>query len=311
MRYIAGTTDFKLHNSVVSLGKFDGFHLGHRLLLDEVLYRKKEGYQSVIFTLFNHPKSFFADKESELIYTEEEKRFLMEKYGMDVLVSYPFSVETATMEAHSFLKDVLIDKLDAKIIIVGSDYRFGNKRLGDVSLLKKMSQLYGYELIVYDKVVSENHVVSSTLIRNEIMAGNMERVNQLLGEPYRIMGEVMHGRKIGRTLGFPTTNILPSNHKLLPPNGVYTSITTIDQKEYYGITNIGYNPTVGVTPEKRVETYLFDFDQDLYGQKIEVALYTMERRETKFPTVHELQEQLQKDIIFGRAYFNRIHSFNQ
>lgn len=155
MQYIAGRTDFKLHNSVVSLGKFDGIHRGHQLLLNQVLEHKKLGFQTVMFTLLGHPSSLFSDKEIELIYTEEEKKFIIEQSGIDILISYPFTHETASMEAKTFIKEVLIDKIDAKIIIVGSDYRFGHKRQGDVELLQEMSRVFGYEVIVYDKILQK------------------------------------------------------------------------------------------------------------------------------------------------------------
>lgn len=306
MQYIAGRTDFKLHNSVVSLGKFDGIHRGHQLLLNQVLEHKKLGFQTVMFTLLGHPSSLFSDKEIELIYTEEEKKFIIEQSGIDILISYPFTHETASMEAKTFIKEVLIDKIDAKIIIVGSDYRFGHKRQGDVELLQEMSRVFGYEVIVYDKITSEDQVISSSTIRSEIAAGNMENANLLLGKPFTIIGEVKHGRKIGQTLGFPTTNIIPPSNKLLPPNGVYASVTTHNGMQLIGVTNIGFNPTVGETPEKRVETYIFDYEGDLYGKTIEVALYAMERAEKKFNSVEELKEQMKKDIEFGREYF-RTH----
>ena len=306
MEYITGRTDFKLHNSVVSLGKFDGIHLGHQLLLNKILEQKSKGYQAVMFTFMFHPNNLFSDKEIDTIYTEEEKRYLLEQSGLDVLVSYPFTEETASMEPEDFIKDVLINKLDARMIVVGSDFRFGHKRRGNVALLQSMSGTYGYELVVFDKMKLEDQVISSTYIRNELLEGHIEKANSMLGRPFSIIGEVQHGRKIGRTLGFPTTNLIPAEHKLLPPNGVYASITIINGKKYPGVTNIGFNPTVGITPEPRVETYIIDFDSDLYGTTIEVCLYSLERREVKFHSLDELKAQMQKDITFGREYYAKV-----
>ncbi len=305
MEYITGRTDFKLHNSVVSLGKFDGIHRGHQLLLNRILEQKKLGYQAVMFTFMFHPDNLFSDKEIDTIYTEEEKRYFLEQSGLDVLVSYPFTEETAAMEPEDFIKDVLIEKLDARMIVVGSDFCFGHNRRGNVAMLKEMSHNYGYEIIAFDKIKSDGQVISSSYIRNEIMEGHMERANSMLGRPFTIIGEVQHGRKIGRTLGLPTVNLIPPPHKLLPPNGVYASVTGINGKKYPGITNIGFNPTVGITSERRVETYIFDFDADLYGTYIEVSLFSMERREVKFNSLEELKAQMQKDIAFGREYFLR------
>lgn len=304
MEYITGRTDFKLHNSVVSLGKFDGIHRGHQLLLNKILEQKRKGYQAVMFTFMFHPNNLFSDKEIDTIYTEDEKRYLLEQSGLDVLVSYPFTEKTAFMEPESFIKDVLIDKLDAKMIVVGSDFCFGHNRKGNVAMLKEMSEIYGYELIVFDKIKLDEQVISSSFIRSEIMAGNMEKANSMLGKPFTIIGEVQHGRKIGRTLGFPTVNLIPPAHKLLPPNGVYASVTNINGKKYPGVTNVGFNPTVGTTPERRVETYIFDFDADLYGASIELSLYCLERSEVKFNSLEELKAQMQKDITFGREYFS-------
>lgn len=303
MDYIAETTNFKLHNSVVTLGKFDGIHRGHQLLLNKVLEQKKIGLQSVMFTFAYHPSNLFSDKEIEQIYTEEEKKYLLEKSGLDVLISYPFTEETASMEPEDFIKKVLIDKVDAKMIVVGTDFRFGHKRRGDVSLLQKMSEQWGYELIVFDKMKLDDRVVSSSYIRSEIAQGNMEHVNELLGSPFTVIGEVLHGRKIGRTLGFPTTNLITPSNKLLPPNGVYVSHIIINGIKHPGVTNIGYNPTVGETPERRVETYIFDYDADLYGKMIEVSLYAYARPEKKFESVEDLKNQMKKDIEFGRKYF--------
>jgi riboflavin kinase/FMN adenylyltransferase len=303
MEYITGRTDFKLSNSVVSLGKFDGLHRGHQLLLNKILEQKKFGYQAVMFTFMYHPQNLFSEKELDLIYTEEEKKYILQKSGLDVLVSYPFTEETASMEPEQFVKEVLIDKLDSKMIVVGRDFCFGHQRRGNVDLLKKLSSTYGYELVVYDKIMEGDKVISSSFIRGEIAEGRLENANQFLGNPYSIMGVVQHGRKIGHTLGFPTTNLIPEKSKLLPPNGVYASVTTVNGRNYPGVTNIGFNPTVGKTPEKRVETFIFDFDSDLYGTFIEVALYVRERNEVKYHTLDELKAQMQKDIAYGREYF--------
>ncbi|MDF2608828.1 MAG: hypothetical protein K0R92_302 [Lachnospiraceae bacterium] len=304
MDYIAETTNFKLHNSVVTLGKFDGIHRGHQLLLNKVLEQKELGFQSVMFTFAYHPSNLFSDKEIEQIYTEEEKKYLLEKSGLDVLISYPFTEETASMEPEDFIKKVLIDKVDAKKIVVGTDFRFGHKRRGDVALLQEMANECGYELIVFDKIKLEDRVVSSSYIRSEIAKGHIENANKLLGNPLTVIGVVQHGRKIGRTLGFPTTNLITPANKLLPPNGVYASKTTINGVSHPGVTNIGFNPTVGKTPERRVETYIFDYEADLYGATIEVSLYAYARAEVKFDSVEDLKNQMKKDIQYGRNYFS-------
>jgi riboflavin kinase/FMN adenylyltransferase len=304
MKYIAGNTNFKFKNSAVTLGKFDGLHLGHQLLLDHVKSYKKQGYTTIMFSFLYHPGHLFSEKEFELIYTEEEKVTKVKKCGMDVLVSYPFTEETRSIEPEDFIRDILVGQLDAKVIVVGNDFRFGYKRRGDIKLLQKFEKIYDYRVIVCDKKEGPSGNISSSSIRNELKEGNLEAANAMLGQPYSITGEVMHGRRIGRTLGMPTTNILPPSNKLLPPCGVYVSKTLIDGISYPGVTNIGYKPTVGAEERKGVETYLFDFDQDLYGRIIEVALYTFVRPELKFNTLEELRLKMQEDIIFARNYLN-------
>lgn len=304
MKYISETTDFQLNNSVVTLGKFDGLHIGHQLLVNHITRLKREGYQSVMFTFSLHPMNLFSEKELKLIYTSDEKCKRLEELGVDVLVVYPFSLQTASLEAKDFIQQVLVNQLDAKVIVVGSDYRFGHNRVGDVKMLQDYADEYGYEVVVYDKVLYDNEEVSSTRVRNEIANGNMELVANLLGKPYSILGTVEHGRKIGRTIGMPTANLIPSSSKLLPPNGVYASKTRILDQVYKGVTNVGYKPTVGGESILGVETYLFDYSGDIYGKEIEVELYHYQRAEQKFLSIDVLKEQMKKDIVNAREYFH-------
>lgn len=245
MEYISGNDNFKLKNSAVTLGKFDGLHQGHQMLIDKVLSMKGQGYNSVMFTFLYHPYNLFSDNELKLIYTEEEKLGRLRASGLDVLISYPFTQETKNIEAEDFVREILVNKLDAKVIVVGNDFRFGKYRRGDVDMLKSMESVYGFKVIALEKKRWRDSVISSSTIRGELEKGNMEEVNAMLGQPYYIHGKVLHGRKIGRTLGMPTTNLTPPANKLLPPCGVYTSKTIIDNIEYPGMTNIGYKPTVG------------------------------------------------------------------
>lgn len=306
MRYI-DHTEFKLKNTAVSLGKFDGLHQGHRRLFEAIQKEQKKGLSGVVFSFLTPPGIFLENKEIKLIYTEEEKRALLEKIGMDVLVSYPFDRSSLSMEPEDFIRNILVEKLDAKVICVGSDFRFGHNRRGDAELLKKLSSVYGYQLQVFEKVEMEGSAVSSTRIREELSRGNMELAARLLGEPYSITGEVIHGRKLGRTIGMPTINLALSEEKLLPPNGVYASITEIDGTFYQGVTNIGVKPTVGAEKQRLAETYIFDYQGDLYGRVLRVSLYAYERPELKFASVEELKQQMEKDREFGKAYFRSLH----
>lgn len=303
MKYIAGNMDFKLKNSAVTLGKFDGLHLGHQLLINEVLSYKDKGYTSVMFTFLYHPYNIFKDNKFKLIYTEEEKVRRLSESNLDTLISYPFTRETMNIEAEDFIKDMLVEKLDAKIIVVGNDFRFGHNRRGDVNMLKSMESVYGFKVISIEKRQWHDTIISSSLIRDELSKGNMEDVNQMLGKPFGIYGKVLQGRKIGRTLGMPTTNLIPPTNKLLPTCGVYATRTIVDNESYPGMTSIGYKPTVGKEKDKGVETYMYDFDGDLYGKEIEIQVLAYERPEIEFDNLDDLKAKMEEDLVFGRKYF--------
>ena len=303
MRYIKETTDFQLQNSVVTLGKFDGLHTGHQMLLNHVLELKKQGYQSVMFTFSLHPYNLFSEREIKLIYTSEEKYYQLKKMGFDVLIAYPFTRETAALKPQDFIKNILVEQLDAKVIVVGTDYCFGKDRKGNVAMLKEYAPKYGYEVYTYEKFSYKEQVVSSTRVRDELAKGDMEEVEKLLGRPFSVRGEVVHGRRLGRTFGMPTINIQPPEEKLLPPNGVYASTMMIDGVKRYGVTNIGLTPTVGAEPRPGVETYIMDFSGDLYGKKVEVNLHTYMRTEMKFDTIEDLKEQMRLDMEHAIEYF--------
>lgn len=304
MKYIAGDTSFKIKNSAVTLGKFDGLHLGHQQLINQVVSYKKQGLTAVMFTFMMHPGNLFSDREFELIYTEEEKLARLKRCGIDALVSYPFTEETRTMDPEDFIKEILVEKLDAKVIVVGDDYRFGYQRRGDVKMLKDYEETYGYKVIETERIKWKNEIISSSAIRSALKEGNMEAANTMLGHPYTIRGEVVHGRKIGRTLGMPTTNLIPPSSKLLPPFGVYASKTLIDDVYHPGVTNIGYKPTVGEEEYVGVETYIFDYDNNLYGKMIEVELFDYMRPELKFSSLEELMQKMREDIVVAKKYFS-------
>ncbi|MFA9466770.1 MAG: bifunctional riboflavin kinase/FAD synthetase [Velocimicrobium sp.] len=303
MRYI-DYSDFKLKNSAVCLGKFDGLHIGHRELIEYAVSMKKYGLEAVIFTFLMNPRLLKNTEDFSQIYTEEEKRAMIEDAGADILLSYPFDIAMFSMEPECFVKNILIDKLDTKHLIVGTDFKFGHNRVGDVSLLQEMSIKYGFVVHAFDKVHYLEKAVSSTRIRACLREGKIEEANQMLGSPYCIAGKVLHGRKLGRTLGIPTINIVPEEVKLLPPNGVYASKTWIAGTAFEGISNIGVKPTVGAEKKRLIETYIFDYSGDLYGEELKVSLYTFERPEKKYDSIDELKDQMKLDIEFGRNYFN-------
>lgn len=299
MKIIKGTTEFQIQEeTAISLGKFDGFHQGHQLLVDRVLQKKREGLKSLIFTFD------FGDRPVLLL--PEERRRMLGKRGVDYLLECPFVESISHMEAEKFVREILVRRLHVRYLAVGTDFRFGYQRRGDYRLLERLSTECGYQVEVVEKACYQGEEISSSRIRRELEQGHMELVNQLLGYAYSVTGEVLHGRRIGRTLGMPTTNLLPSERKLLPPNGVYATRTVIAGELFEGITNIGYKPTVGGETRKGVETYLFDLDRDLYGEILTVRFYGYERAERKFASLDELKKRIEQDVFWGRTYFGGV-----
>ncbi len=283
--------DVKLDNSVVCLGKFQGLHKGHMLLVDKTIELAKDnGLNSVIFTI--------NISNVKRIYTDVEREKLLSDMGFDYNVTCEFSKEFASMTPRQFVEMILIEKLNAKYVVVGADFRFGCDRKGDVSLLLALGKEYGFEVIAIEKLSVEDTVVSSSYIRELIEAGNMSQIEKFMGRPYSISGIVKKGKQLGRTIGFPTVNIYPSNEKLVPLYGVYSSYTYIDGKKIKGMTNIGSNPTVNFSDGIFVETNLFDFDMDVYGREIVVYLEYFVRPEKKFDSVEELKLQIDGDKEF-------------
>ncbi len=282
--------DFKIKNSAVSLGKFDGIHRGHRLLLSQILEQKE-----LVPTVFTfgaaHGNGIMPGQQ---IYSKKEQQMILEGLGIQREIIFPFNEETKNISAQEFIREILIKKMDAKYICVGEDFRFGKKRQGNVELLAQYASEYGYELQVYPKLSCDEEIISSTRIRWELSTGKLEKVNELLAAPYFICGTVVHGNALGRTIGMPTANIIPQNGKVLPVFGVYATTVNVDDKIYFGVTNIGLKPTVGAE-DATVETMLLNFSGNLYGKEILVYFHHFLRREKKFAGLDKLKEQIEKD----------------
>ena len=302
MEYIRETTEIQITEpTVISLGKFDGLHMGHKLLVDIMQKKKQDGLKTVMFT-FDIPPRTIVDREMQnVLTTNGEKEFIFSKTGMDYLIEYPFTEEVRTMEPEAFI-EMLVRQLNVKCIVAGKDFRFGHNRSGNYETLEKYSSVYGYEAVIVEKKEYQHREISSTYIREEIQAGNMETANMLLGYEYFVKGKVVHGKRLGRTLGIPTVNLLPPAEKLLPPFGVYVSRAVVGGKPYGGITNVGRKPTVGAENPVGVETHIFDFCDEIYGTEIEIQFLHFLRKEKKFDSVEGLKGQIEKDIESGRAY---------
>jgi len=303
MKIISHTLDFELHTkTAVAIGKFDGLHIGHRQLIREILAKKEEGFAACVLTFDPSPGVFFGISDGREILTIEEKRKLFADMGVDILVEFPMTKETASMAPEIFIEEILVKRMHTGWIVAGKDLSFGDKGAGNEALLRGMADQYGYEVKTIEKLKIEEREVSSSYVRSLIETGNMEAVQRFLGVPFRVYGKVEHGRKLGRKLGMPTVNIVPPAGKILPPNGVYSSRVTVQGKKYESISNIGYKPTVSEEKQLGIETYLYDFDRDIYGEEIEVELCAFKRPEMKFESIEQLKEQMCKDIEEGRTF---------
>ena len=301
MQIISETTEFHIdEKSAVAIGKFDGIHLGHRKLLNYILEEKKDGLKTVVFTFDPPPEEFFTGHSVRQLFTREEKRIAFERMGIEVLIEFPLTEATAATEPEDFVRRILVQQINADYIAAGTDVSFGNKGRGDQYLLRSLSKELGYELELIDKVRLDGEEISSTRVRNEIADGNMPMAKRLLGAGYSVSGIVEHGRHIGHTIGVPTVNILPPDNKLLPPYGVYSSNVTIDGEVFKGMTNIGRKPTISEKEKVGVETYLYDFDRDVYGKYMEVELLEFLRPEMKFDSIEALKAQIESDLKAAR-----------
>lgn len=294
MEYLRIDGEFpRLQNSAVTLGKFDGVHRGHQKLLEKILEKKEEGAKTVVFAFVS---------ASQTIYTGEERRTLLEKMGVDILLECPLDEKIRHMRAESFIREILVGDLQVSYIAVGEDFRFGYERKGTPRLLKEFGRKYGFTVDIVPKEMDGSRKISSTFVREELRHGNMEKVSQLLGISYFVEGIVEHGRGIGHKVLFPTTNLVPPKEKLMPPAGVYVTLSRFGKNRYQGITNVGYKPTVGEA-FLGVETYLFDCEENLYGQKCVVEFCKFLRPEQKFPSLDMLKAQMEKDILRGKVFF--------
>lgn len=283
-------------STAVTLGKFDGLHRGHQKLVNRIMEYKSPECDSVLCAF---------DMGRESLMTKDERRKRLEG-KIDYLVEYPFTKELREMEAEDFIDQILCDNFHASHIVVGTDFSFGYRKKGDAAMLAAFAESRGYTLDVIEKERYQGRVISSSYIREALSRGEVELAGELLGYPYEMSGVVEHGRRLGRTLGFPTMNIEPREHKILPRFGVYACRVQIDGKWYDAIGNAGIKPTVTNEHKRLLEAFVFGYEGDTYGKEIRVQFCTFERPETKFDSVEELKNQVMRDIRFGEEYFGKI-----
>jgi riboflavin kinase/FMN adenylyltransferase len=292
--------------SIVTLGTFDGVHIGHKKIIQKLNNKKGEA-KSVLLTFFPHPRMVLQDAQDlKLLNTIEEKQQLLKENGLDVLIIEPFTKEFSRLSAVEFVRDILMNKLRVKRLVIGYDHRFGKNREGNFEHLVELSELYDFDLEQIKAQDVEDVSVSSTKIRKALEKGDIETANTYLGYPYLLTGKVVHGKGLGNKWNYPTINIyISEKYKLIPKTGVYIIKTIINDKMYFGIMNIGNRPTLN-GKHQTIEVHLLDFNQDVYGEKIQVQILKRLRDEKKFNSVGDLISQIKKDEINARKFITFI-----
>jgi len=287
------------NQTIITIGTFDGVHLGHRKILERLINNAKAtNLKSTVLTFFPHPRMVLQkDVDIKLLNTLEEKKQIMETLGLDYLIIHPFTKEFSRLSATEFVRDILVNGLKAKKIIIGYDHRFGRNRNANIHDLIAFGNTLGFGVEEIPAQEIDDVSVSSTKIRNALLEGDIETANSYLSYAYMLTGTIGKGKGLGKKFGFPTANLqIAEEYKLIPKTGAYVVKSTLEGKECFGMMNIGFNPTVDGTA-KSIEIHFFDFDGDLYGKKIQVSILHRIRDEHKFNSIEELKQQLQKDKI--------------
>jgi len=285
--------------SIVTIGTFDGVHLGHQQILRRLQNLKQTtGLQTVVLTFEPHPRSILFPTQTDLrlLTTSDEKLRLLQQNGVDVTVIYPFSKQFAELEANTYLKQIIQDSLHTQHLVIGYDHRFGHNRIGNIETLKRHANTYGYAVEEISAHDIDQITVSSTKIRKALEDGHLNVATEFLGHPYSIEGDVVKGKQLGRTLGYPTANLRPNDLlKLIPKNGVYFVSTEIEGNTIYGMMNIGTNPTTDTDNKRKIEVHFFEFSGDLYGKKLSVELHDRIRDEIHFSSIEALKTAIAQD----------------
>ncbi len=304
MEYLHSLFDTRISEpTAVTVGKFDGIHRGHTLLTTDIISKKQAGLKSCLITFTNSPRiALELDKTPSLI-TNKERMYMLDNGGLDYLIECPFDERLMQTDADSFIK-FLVDNINMKYMISGSDFTFGYKGAGNVSLLRELSTKYDFEYKVIEKIKLNDRDISSTYIREELQNGHIHVVNDMLGYDYFVWGEVVHGAHLGHKIGIPTINIMPEKMKLVPKFGVYVTTIDFDGRLYHGVTNVGTKPSVTNQNVVGIETHILDYNGDLYGRFVKVTFKNFLRPEMKFDSIEELTAQMNKDKVLAKEYFN-------
>ena len=294
--------------TILTLGTFDGVHIGHKKILKKITKNtENQKYESLVLTFFPHPRMVLQEhSDIKLLNTINEKIDLLEQIGIENLVIHPFDEAFSRLTAEEFVRSILVDRFHIQKIIIGHDHRFGRNRTANIDDLIAYGKEYDFEVEQISVQEINDISVSSTKIRNALVAGDMDLANDYLGYNYFLTGNIIQGKQLGRTIGFPTANLkIAEDYKLIPQNGVYIVKSTIDEQIVFGMMNIGFNPTVkGET--QTIEIHYFDFNADLYNQKISVSVLHRLRSEQKFDSLDLLKAQLQKDKKAAFSYLNKF-----
>ncbi len=294
--------------TIVTIGTFDGVHIGHQKIIKRLLERaQSEKLEAVVLTFFPHPRMVLQQDDTiKLINTIEERSALLAKLGLHHLIIHPFTKDFSRMDAAHYVEEVLVNTLNAKKVIIGYDHRFGRNRSASIDDLKLYGTQFGFAVEEIGKQELDDVAISSTKIRRALEEGAVQMANAYLGRSTSLNGVVIEGKKLGRTLGFPTANLkIDAGYKLIPAQGVYIVSAQIDHKTVYGMMNIGINPTLNGTQES-IETHFFDFNQDLYGRELEIQLLKRLRDERRFNSIEALKEALQQNEYQARHYIKEL-----
>lgn len=286
-----------IKNPVLTLGVYDGIHLGHQAIISQLNRIAKEiGGESVLLTFEPHPRITLnkgADS-LQLLTLANEKTELLKNYGLQNLIIHPFTKDFSQLSADDFVK-LLVDVIGIHSIVIGYDHHFGKDRSGDYQELSRLAKIYGFDCVKVDEIKSEGNHISSTQIRNSLLEGNLDFAKKGLNRNYSLKGTVVNGDKLGRTFGYPTANLKVEKYKLIPGNGVYVVKVLIGNEVFKGLLSIGTRPTVSSANEKRTEVYILDFDRDIYGKEIKIEFFKKLRDDLKFDSIDELISQMDLD----------------